>query len=502
MSDPNQHNPYHTPSGEAHPTAIMSVCSICDGAEYVDESAPTPNLVSFPCCELPICIYCLGPVLTTTTQASLFRDLPFHKWLICPIPNCGGVLDVATVEELCGFFERVGMNRDVDTHVEVFARALARRAEIRRVAAHLVCQTAEKVVALHMKLHDAGVARHILSEGHHEAILTQVYFGPEIIAVPVFTTLFHREAARTCAVCAEEHANAPAHLLQAWNGLADLFRGSLHYLTEPFPRAGTVPACAAAHAEDVCKLCIERHIRAQLDSRGPRAVGDIACPAGCGHVYTSADIRALAAPQTTVEYERLGVVGLIAKEDSFRWCLRAGCINGANYDTSPGCCEGATLSADMARALGPDARLPHRIVCDACNFAMCLACQAPWHQGLTCEEYKAQADGADASGAWVRQNTKRCPREDCGVMVEKGNLCFHMTCTECCAEWCWECQADWREIFPQGGAYNMNAHKEGCFFRAERAPHPMFMQGATLEEAVARNELPEDERGVMQGGLG
>ena len=116
---------------------------------------------------------------------------------------------------------------------------------------------------------------------------------------------------------------------------------------------------------------------------------------------------------------------------------------------------------------------------------MCFAHGTPWHRGLSCPEYTAlEARGDSTSNAsWIARNTKKCPGADCGVAVEKGNGCFHMTCGKCRFEFCWECLAPWADIFPADG-YRSRSHREGCFFRSEEAPRPMLVAGETVGDAV------------------
>ncbi|MBE3050218.1 hypothetical protein IMZ48_48520 [Candidatus Bathyarchaeota archaeon] len=69
-----------------------------------------------------------------------------------------------------------------------------------------------------------------------------------------------------------------------------------------------------------------------------------------------------------------------------------------------------------------------------------------------------------------------------------------MTCGFCAAEFCWECLADWSKIMPPNAPADRLAHNEGCYFREPGATHPMFLNGDTLEEAVARHERGDRPR--------
>ena len=74
---------------------------------------------------------------------------------------------------------------------------------------------------------------------------------------------------------------------------------------------------------------------------------------------------------------------------------------------------------------------PH-IRCSECQFEMCFTHQTPWHGGMACDQYESQRAHGDPDHAqtqeWLRANTKNCPGQACGVSIQKGNACFHMTC--------------------------------------------------------------------------
>lgn len=78
--------------------------------------------------------------------------------------------------------------------------------------------------------------------------------------------------------------------------------------------------------------------------------------------------------------------------------------------------------------------------CPLCEVNYCLRCMTEYHNGLTCEEYRASKDvGAlDAMFAALvnGQHFKQCPH--CKFWVEKTVGCDHMRC-RCGGEFCYRC---------------------------------------------------------------
>ncbi|KAF8864892.1 hypothetical protein BDZ45DRAFT_496867 [Acephala macrosclerotiorum] len=60
-------------------------------------------------------------------------------------------------------------------------------------------------------------------------------------------------------------------------------------------------------------------------------------------------------------------------------------------------------------------------------------CDIGLHQQKKIEE--------DASVAFLRAWTKKCPRCRCTVWKDRG--CYHMLCSRCYREFCWECLGYW-----------------------------------------------------------
>jgi len=56
-----------------------------------------------------------------------------------------------------------------------------------------------------------------------------------------------------------------------------------------------------------------------------------------------------------------------------------------------------------------------------------------WHEGRTCEEIDKQLAETrrverEANQAYLAENTKKCPNENCGRPIEKNGGCAHMKC--------------------------------------------------------------------------
>ena len=102
--------------------------------------------------------------------------------------------------------------------------------------------------------------------------------------------------------------------------------------------------------------------------------------------------------------------------------------------------------------------------CVNCKFKTCFQCREATHAPLTCEQnqafLRAQLAPTDTKSLmWMSKNTKRCR---CKVMIEKNNGCDHMTCSQCRAEWCWLCGANYRRIRVEGNT----AHERTCLYYA------------------------------------
>ena len=486
----------------------MIVCVVCHEVQAAPSTDGPQAMLLYNCCESVVCSLCLAPTLTKSLPKCLFHRLRRKEWVDCPA-GCGDVIEIGSAEHLRQIFTASGVPlRDIDMHVGSYAQALAIRAKLLEVAgSNLEPMVANIAHRIYTRLEAVGISRYMFNHPKApievELFEMETFWAPngsevELKQIPVITSLFFRDQPKTCTICIEERCEALLRYREDWEEVRNQFPG-IEDVVEYFPLEAVLPACAASHSLDVCRECISAHVSAQIDQRGPSVIRELRCPsADCGHVFGQNELEDILSSRMYDKYVEASVRSAIADEPGFRWCLRPGCDSGAIYDTSSGVCEGVELSEAMQLAVPPAERVPDRITCGKCGLAMCFEHGTRWHRGLTCEEYsQLAAGGADTAEneAWLVRNTKLCP--GCGVRVEKGNYCFHMTCSRCKAEWCWECGADWNAIWAPEG-YNVEAHSEGCIFRNAAMPRPQFVHGETIDEALVRaerreNPVPEEE---------
>ncbi|KAL5711335.1 RBR-type E3 ubiquitin transferase [Ranunculus cassubicifolius] len=84
--------------------------------------------------------------------------------------------------------------------------------------------------------------------------------------------------------------------------------------------------------------------------------------------------------------------------------------------------------------------------CIQCRGLFCINCKVPWHNGLSCYEYKMRNPNPTVEDAKLKSlaNTKswrQCKK--CSHMIELAEGCYHITC-RCGYEFCYTCGAEWR----------------------------------------------------------
>uniref|UniRef100_A0A0D9XVX7 RBR-type E3 ubiquitin transferase n=1 Tax=Leersia perrieri TaxID=77586 RepID=A0A0D9XVX7_9ORYZ len=85
--------------------------------------------------------------------------------------------------------------------------------------------------------------------------------------------------------------------------------------------------------------------------------------------------------------------------------------------------------------------------CVKCTGSFCISCKVPWHDHMTCYEYKRRYPHARLEDAYLQNLAqqrlwRQCIR--CKHMIELAEGCYHMTCV-CGYEFCYTCGKEWKE---------------------------------------------------------
>ncbi|PKI62571.1 uncharacterized protein LOC116201050 [Punica granatum] len=100
-------------------------------------------------------------------------------------------------------------------------------------------------------------------------------------------------------------------------------------------------------------------------------------------------------------------------------------------------------------ALGGEKRSEAR-KCLKCNGIFCIECKVPWHDKMTCQEYRRRHPLPPLEVLRLRHLAERnlwrqCVK--CNHLIELSEGCYHMTC-RCGYEFCYNCGAEWRNKTP------------------------------------------------------
>eukprot|EP00930_Biecheleria_cincta_P070171 TRINITY_DN57817_c0_g1_i1.p1 TRINITY_DN57817_c0_g1~~TRINITY_DN57817_c0_g1_i1.p1 ORF type:complete len:412 (-),score=32.57 TRINITY_DN57817_c0_g1_i1:60-1295(-) len=173
--------------------------------------------------------------------------------------------------------------------------------------------------------------------------------------------------------------------------------------------AAMFTSCCHKH-QACCRPCMAHYIKG-LVSEG--RVDDLRCPIvlECKAKALDSDIQSLSDSETYKRYQRFQ---LLRQNQTLRQCPRCSEL------CQPACSEGPP---------------PPGMTCEHCGEEFCYY-HSNAHVGKTCEEYERTLD-AENQSARAMEGLWPCP--GCGIVTEKVSGCNHMTCTQCKAEWCWQC---------------------------------------------------------------
>ena len=116
-------------------------------------------------------------------------------------------------------------------------------------------------------------------------------------------------------------------------------------------------------------------------------------------------------------YDTMLALQVVRGDEAFCWCTGEGCGSGQQH-------TGGRETPIM--------------VCQNCGAKTCFVHQAPWHQGLTCEQYDAQrrmhsSGNTKKTREWQEKHAKRCPQ--CEAHIERIEGCDHMKVSRVCTSY-------------------------------------------------------------------
>ncbi|XP_047096555.1 E3 ubiquitin-protein ligase RSL1-like [Lolium rigidum] len=119
--------------------------------------------------------------------------------------------------------------------------------------------------------------------------------------------------------------------------------------------------------------------------------------------------------------------------------------------------------------------------CVKCRGSFCISCKVPWHDRISCYDYKRRYPHAHPEDTKLQKLArKRLWRQcvQCNHMIELAEGCYHMTCV-CSCQFCYTCGKEWKN------------NKASCFCRlvhqtSSASYYANFVRPVVAAEAVAR----------------
>ncbi|GFO28919.1 E3 ubiquitin-protein ligase arih2 [Plakobranchus ocellatus] len=182
--------------------------------------------------------------------------------------------------------------------------------------------------------------------------------------------------------------------------------------------ANTMTLCCQFH---ICDQCMSSYINHKVSE----ARIQMECPNyNCHVLLPRALIEVSLTPELRINYQKF----LADRNED------------PHSKTCPGC--NAIHSVQPEELERPKRKMHNglQVCCAQCKLIWCFLCQAPYHNGITCKEYRK---GDVMLRKWAKEwsygqfNAQRCPK--CKVYIQKANGCDHVICTQCVTAFCYRC---------------------------------------------------------------
>lgn len=147
----------------------------------------------------------------------------------------------------------------------------------------------------------------------------------------------------------------------------------------------------------VCSSCIHSYLSSNINEAKIR----ITCPS-CPHIFTREEILSKLS-----EKDENGEIAERYKR------FYADINREAHIKTCPQCCAIKEIDKHLVEGMRWRKTIPRHVTCNECQFNWCFYCHAPWHDKMSCKEYR---EGEKMLRLWAaqsdnnQQNAQQCPR--------------------------------------------------------------------------------------------
>lgn len=195
---------------------------------------------------------------------------------------------------------------------------------------------------------------------------------------------------------------------------------------------GAIPrrACCGIH---VCEVCLIQFVTTRVEQGLP--IMHCPCPE-CDEPIPRDEVKALLPTHLVSKYEQF-IVDTEGKP-GVKTCPRCSFVLHWNEYQKTG--SNVVSSSSEARKTKKSSSDKHKVVCPACDLLWCFSCHSPWHERLSCRDFRK---GQKQFKKWVKgkqngiANAQKCPK--CNVCIQRTTGCDHMTCSRCHCEFCYRC---------------------------------------------------------------
>jgi hypothetical protein len=169
-----------------------------------------------------------------------------------------------------------------------------------------------------------------------------------------------------------------------------------------------------------CKACLRSNYDVLINDG---KVLKLVCPnPTCAAAVDEEDLKNILTNKQFVRYQQFFLLASLRNDPTVRWCPKPGCETAAH---------GSEEDCHMK--------------CATCSTEFCWKCNLEWHEGISCERAKRQAQkgkkkltrAEKKAERYIKKNARPCPQ--CKTPIQKTEGCNHMTCQGCRYEFCWIC---------------------------------------------------------------